>query len=280
MSNTDLVFNSAFTLPGEGATLPQLEYALALVARFTFKGMVDGRALFSRLDARHKQDLIYLVPRADDPRADSGAMAEILRANGAWSCWMPLHNGKHTSLIDHPANVLSQYQGESGALLGTWKIVFPQSFNEMNRPQNNPKFPIVQVGEEYSGFNLLETVCRGCLGYAGRYKDVYLYRDDKHNTWRSISLNGAQLYKLTKGHWEQFHRRFIWFPSLNKYAHLLEWGNFPPDMWKAKTALAEKELTDRQAWKNSADLRDYLDNFRYKGKGVFDNNRLPHGELL
>lgn len=278
---TDLVFNSAFTLPGEGATLTQLEYALAILAGLKFKETVDGRHVFERFDAKNLQELRYVIPRLDDPRSDSSAMAEILKELGGFSSWMPLTNGKHTGLVYPERNILPMTRTDNGALCGKWKITFPQSYTDHNRPQNNINLPIVQVGEEYTGYNLLEVVCRGVLAHAGRYKDVFLYFDDKGGNWQHIALNSQQLFKLNKGDWERFHRRFIWFPSLNKYAYLMDSSTgLPADVWEAKTALARKEVEDRKKWTKSEDLRDYLDNYRYKGKGVFDNNRLPRGELL
>ena len=75
---------------------------------------------------------------------------------------------------------------------------------------------------------------------------------------------------------EAFHHRFVWFPTLlNPYAYAL----FPADIWEKKVKLAAREIIDRKKY-DKENLRDFLENYRYRGKAVFDEKRLPKGYLI
>lgn len=283
MCSTDLVISDRFTLPGEAAKPTDIDTALAYIARLVWREESDGRQIFTQLTRAYKntvQDLRYLVLSPDDDRTDSELMISLCKQYECQGIWMPLHNGRSTKMLTyHTSNVTPLTTTENNAYLGQWKITFPQEQGDYNRTLANMKLPRVQVGEEYQGYNLLEVVCRGVLAHAGRYKDVFIYHDDKHNTWRSIALNNTQIQRLCLGNWEAFHRRFIWFPSLNPYAYALETARFPTDAWERKVKLAAEEVESRKKY-DKENLRDFLENYRYRGKDPLNATRLPKGHLL
>lgn len=282
MCSTDLVISDRFTLPGEAATNSDIDTALAYLARMTWREESDGRQIFTHFTRAFKnttQDLRYLVLSPDDDRHDIERVKELREEYDCHGVWMPLQNGRCTKMLtDCTCSVLPLTSTENNAYLGQWKITFPQELGDYNRSLANMKLPRVQVGEEYQGYNLLEVICRGILARAGRFKDVYLYHDDKADNWQSIALNNTQLQRLSHGSWETFHRRFIWFPSLNPYAYALESGRFPADAWARKVKLAAEEVESRKKY-DRENLRDFLENYRYRDKDVFNATRLPKGLL-
>ncbi|HFU2857297.1 TPA: hypothetical protein ACGQ50_000837 [Enterobacter cloacae] len=275
----DLKLSDRFTLPGEAATLSDIDHAMAIIAGMQHADSDDGRHIYTRHDARHNQDLRYLVLRDDDNRQDVEQLRALGKQYECFGIWTPLRNGQqlHT-LTNHTMRVLSHAYSESRAVLGEWQVQFPQEHGDFNRTLCNMKADRLQVGETFMGRDLFEVIGRGILSHWGRYKDVYLYHDDTHKVWRHICLSRDQFIRLVRGQWETFHRRFIWFPSLSEYAYALETFQFPQDAFKRKAALAAKELVDRAKW-DKENLRDYLANYRYRDKDVFNEKPLPKGTL-
>lgn len=284
MCSTDLIMNSRFTLPG-AANRQQINEALAILGALNYVETIDGRQVYSRLDARNQQNLRHAILTDEDWLATSNdTRLDIVKSLNCFTAWNPLANGKQLkSLVTHDLSVRSNTVDDNGSFAGTWTLSTTQHTEAFGKSCARISAMQPQVAEDYTGKDLFETVARGLLGSHGRFKDVYLYLH-KNGTydkpgWRSIALNAQQRGKMMRGDWEGFHRRYIWFPSLNPYAHALDSLSAANSSWDRKVELAAKELEDRKKWKTKEDLRDFLDNYRYKGKGVFDENRLPKGLL-
>ncbi|ENA1762663.1 hypothetical protein ABF236_003433 [Yersinia ruckeri] len=274
----DLIITENFTLP-ETPSRAQLERALAHFGGFTeVKALPNGRILLGHFRGKYTNK--YLILADGDDRSPEKKKTALKEASADF-IFDPLDDPMVANLIIDYRLCPQPYIGRKCELVGTWRVSTKKVEGGFDMPDTSLIADEIQIQECYEGYSLRETACRAVLGLNGRFKDVYYYYSEKHGTLRNISLNEQQKAALiNKTSFEAFHRRLIWFPKLAKYSYALNSAlNIDPELLKRVEAKALKAIEDRKQYTNKEDFFDFLDNYCYKNKGLFDKNRLNTGVI-
>lgn len=279
-STQDLIITRDFTLP-ENATRAQLERALALISGLKEIAVLpNGRVIFSKSEVNYVNKYVVL---ADDDNRSREAKISACKEVGASIIFDPFVDPIIAKMVIGKQFTIAPNIGGSLGLVGSWSLsTRPASTSRFDIQSANIAADEIYVQETFNGYNIRETACRAALGLVDRYKDVYYYYSEKLNGFRIIALSEEQKqFLILRSSLEDFHRRLIWFPHLTQYVYaLLHTLSIPLNAEKLARLeeKAAKALDDRKQYKRD-DLFDFLDNYYYKDKGVFDKNRLKTGVI-
>lgn len=276
----DLIITRDFTLP-ENATRAQLERALAMISGLNEVAVLpNGRILFSKPHVNYADKFLVLADNDDRSRE---AKIAACKESGASILFDPFVDPLIAKMVINRQFTITPNIGGTLGLVGSWSISTKQAnTGRFDIPSANIAADEIYVQETFIGYNIRETACRAAFGLVDRYKDVYYYYSEKLSGFRIIALSEEQKqFLILRSSLEDFHRRLIWFPHLTQYIYaLIHTGNIRLNAEKL-TRLEEKArkaLDDRKQYKRD-DLFDFLDNYYYKDKGVFDKNRLKTGVI-
>ncbi|MEB7891863.1 hypothetical protein NGK36_21630 [Hafnia alvei] len=279
-STQDLIITRDFTLP-ENATRAQLERALALISGLKEIAVLpNGRVIFSKSEVNYVNKYVVL---ADDDNRSREAKISACKEVGASIIFDPFVDPIIAKMVIGKQFTIAPNIGGSQGLVGSWSLsTRPASTSRFDIQSANIAADEIYVQETFKGYNIRETACRAALGLVDRYKDVYYYYSEKLNGFRIIALSEEQKqFLILRSSLEDFHRRLIWFPHLTQYVYaLLHTGSVPLNAEKLARLeeKARKALDDRKQYKRD-ELFDFLDNYYYKDKGVFDKSRLKTGVI-
>lgn len=279
-STQDLIITRDFTLP-ENATRAQLERALALISGLKEIAVLpNGRVICSKSEVNYVNKYVVL---ADDDNRSREAKISACKEVGASIIFDPFVDPIIAKMVIGKQFTIAPNIGGSLGLVGSWSLsTRPASTSRFDIQSANIAADEIYVQETFNGYNIRETACRAALGLVDRYKDVYYYYSEKLNGFRIIALSEEQKqFLILRSSLEDFHRRLIWFPHLTQYVYaLLHTGSVPLNAEKLARLeeKARKALDDRKQYKRD-ELFDFLDNYYYKDKGVFDKSRLKTGVI-